>query len=157
MNTGLHGYFDKDPEDMTDEELREAWLRYSTLERDRDTVETERGNDIWAEKILRNQTSPYERQYEFARRLAFLDTPGNLKEEHLEQILKLLKRFRITPDDFSDLDEKPAKYGDDNRGYYVEGREWHFKLRQLRNRKSQEMHKVLLSSQQKLERRSSGA
>jgi hypothetical protein len=81
--------------------------------------------------------SPYERQHRFVRTLLFLDTEPMLTPDDVAAVLDLVACYHLTRYDFKRIDEQPYNYS--NTGTYAievggENREWHYKLRQVRNR-----------------------
>jgi hypothetical protein len=61
-------------------------------------------------------------------RLAHLEVDSSLTDEHKQEVIDVLVQEGCDYYDFQDLDEKPGRFG-----YKVDGKEWHYKLRQVRN------------------------
>jgi hypothetical protein len=77
----------------------------------------------------------YDRCRSFINDLAAMETAGDrLTDAEKETVLDKIVWFALTVDDFWKLDEKPGYFG-----YKVEvdraEKEWHWKLRQVRNDK----------------------
>lgn len=53
-----------------------------------------------------------------------------LTEESLFQVIQIFAKHGATLTDFHELDNSPGHFG----GYKIDGREWHYKVRQVRNR-----------------------
>lgn len=102
-----------------------------------DACESERWS-AWRDMHWR--LDPYQRQTKAVYALAYLEAQTEPREESwsrsiqltqqgADDVLTLVRNCRLSRGDFWELDSKPGK-----RGYEIDGREWHWKLRQVRNR-----------------------
>lgn len=87
--------------------------------------------------------SPWDRRDRFATALSVLEVSPTLTEDDKENVLRLIKNFHLTVGDFWEIDGKPGQIG-----YKIEGREWHFKLQQVRNSKSSPLFDILRTNQE---------
>lgn len=91
-------------------------------------------------------TNPWDRKYNLMVDLCKLDTDPTLTSDQRERVLDLVFKWRVTPADFTDLDQQPGRWGYTHtmtRG--GEPRSWHHKMRQVRNHPQHglELSKVL--------------
>lgn len=70
------------------------------------------------------------------------DESVNLTDLDCQKVLKVIRSLKVTVDDFTFLDEKPGWIG-----YKIKGREWHWKLRQTRNRLTKGLFDILRSNE----------
>lgn len=79
-------------------------------------------------------SNPWNRKYGLMIDLCKLDTDPTLTNEQCQRVLDLVFKWRVTPADFTHLDQQPGRWGYTHtmtRG--GEPRSWHHKLRQVRN------------------------
>ena len=84
----------------------------------------------------------YQRCTACVAKLAALVTREPLTSDDLDAALGIVMDTRITHEDFTALDTAPARWS-----YRVQGFEWHFKLRQLRNRRTQDLFAQLRANE----------
>lgn len=119
--------------DLTDQS--EEWPDFYVLTRC-DKCDTERARQ-WREQWWEND--PWERRRRFVYALAGLDASATLTTEDKLAVINLIRTYHLTRGDFWELDSKPNDYGYPQHGMTVTlqdiggKREWHWKLRQVRN------------------------
>ena len=88
--------------------------------------------------MLHWDRDPDTRTWKLVRTLAAFDANNPLSPEDETAILDMIRYYHLTKGDFWRIDEKPGHFG-----YQIEGREWHWKLRQVRNRAGNALFNVL--------------
>lgn len=85
------------------------------------------------------ERSPWVRRQRCVYALAALETESTLTAENRQEVLDILRQFHITNGDFWAMDDRPSDYGYPQHGMTITlqdvggKREWHWKLRQVRN------------------------
>lgn len=83
--------------------------------------------------------SQADRQRTIVEQLADLEVHDQLTDKEKTEVINILKKNRATVTDFTTLDGKPGYWG-----YHVNGKEWHWKLRQTRNSKAAQLFEALI-------------
>ena len=88
--------------------------------------------DTWDERTRRSRC-----QTGFARALAAMTCSPRLTGEEKLAVVALVREHGVTRSDFWAIDERPGDIG-----YKINGKEWHHKLRQVRNDPAAELFAV---------------
>lgn len=105
-------------------------------------------------------TFPDMRRKRLVEALARMDitgTDGKLNDADIETVLQIVQDCRLTLTDFWDLDNRPAAYGNGSYGLgysvVIDGkpREWHWKLRQVRNRQNRLFDVLIIENDELIE------
>jgi len=99
--------------------------------------------------------SNWSRLYDVSKAIAFVpaeqeEGSSALTDAVLDRVQDILRQHRVTRADFLALDEQPGVYSDTDLKVSSGGvlMEWHFKLRQLRNRRGSELFAMLAENEQ---------